>query len=363
MKVSVSDIALAGSELSYVLDAVRSRELSWHGAYVRRFEEAFARRVGSRHAITCCNGTAALHLALLAAGVGPGDEVIVPALTYVATANAVVYCGATPRLVDVHPSHWCLDVEAVDRAITPKTKAIVPVQLYGYWPDMDGLMHLANRRKIAVVEDAAEALGASWRGRHAGTFGITGAFSFYANKTITTGEGGMVVTDCDVAAARIRSLRAQCVDPKVHQYFHEAVGFNYRMTNVQAAIGYGQLEALNYFSQKRARVVMYYQRALAGFEHQMARTGAIPSDWMYSVLLPSGVSVSSVRERMAVTGVETRPMFLPLSHLPMFGSEHSYPVAEDISSRGISLPTHAGLDDTALTHVVSMFLKALEEAK
>jgi perosamine synthetase len=227
---------------------------------------------------------------------------------------------------------------------------------------MGHLMHLANRRGIAVVEDAAEALSATWRGRQAGTFGVTAAFSFYANKTITTGEGGMVVTHQRSLADQMRRLRAQGVDTTDHQYYHSVLGYNYRMTNLQAAVGCGQMEGLDYFLKQRARAVDFYRHALRDLQQQYLFPEATASDWMYSVLLPENVDIECVRNRMLSAGVETRPMFLPLSKLPMYETDETFPAAEAISSRGLSLPTHAGLTAEMTEHVVAVLRTALQEA-
>lgn len=360
MRIKVSDIQLTGAEKRYVLDAIERAELSWHGEYVRKFENAFSRYVDTRHAVSCCNGTAALHLALLALGIGPGDEVIVPALSYVATANAVRYCGAIPVFVDVHAQHWCMNVDEVDRAITPRTKAILVVQLYGHWPDMDGLLHLARRRQIPVVEDAAEALDGWWKSHPAGSCGVVSAFSFYANKTITCGEGGMVVTSDDAIAARVRHLCRQATDTSVHQYYHDAVGYNYRMTNLQAAVGLGQLEAMPTFMKRRHEVIAYYREKLRHLEMQTSAPGGIESAWMFAVLLPSESPVSNVRTYLDARDIETRPTFLPLPSLPMYTSERTFPVADAIARRGLCLPTHVGLSDANLSWVVACLNEAVK---
>jgi perosamine synthetase len=361
--IKVSDVTMFGNELRYVTEAVREGSVSWHGRFVREFETAFAQYVGSKHALACCNGTAALHLALEAAGIGPGDEVIVPVLTYVATANAVRHAGARPVFVDVDPTTWCMNVDEADRAITSRTKAILPVQLYGHWPDMGLLQHICKRRQLMLIEDAAEALTAHWKSQHAGTFGIAGAFSFFANKTITCGEGGMVVTNSDGVADTVRRLRAHGMEQSIHQYYHDRLGYNYRMTNLQAAVGLAQLETLPVLQSRRVEVVHYYRTHLSEFEQQWSSVTAIPSNWMFTVLVPKGVSVTDVRARMAEDGVETRPSFLPLSTLPMYSdSLRSFPVASDISNRGLCLPTHAGLTVAMLAHVETSFRKALQEA-
>lgn len=362
--IRVSDIVMEGNELAYVTDALTRRELSWHGEYVRRFEEAFANHVGSKFAVTCSSGTAALHLALLAIGIGPGDEVIMPVLTYVATANAVCYCGATPVFVDVRPDSWCLDHEEVEKAITRRTKVILPVQLYGHWPEMTALQALAHRHGLLIVEDSAEGLNARYNGRHAGTFGVAGIFSFYANKTITTGEGGMLVTDDPAVAHRVRLYREQGAETSKHQYHHSVVGYNYRMTNVQAAIGLAQLETVAQQEARRRDVIQYYRSKLRRHRYQelpiMAGPDSVASDWMFAMCVHER-PVSQVRHWMAAEGVETRPVFRPMHQLPMYWSDQKFPVAEEIALRGINLPTHAGLTLETVAHVCDVVESALRQ--
>ena len=236
--IPVSAPTLAGNEKRYVMDCLESNWISARGKYVEQFEAAFAEFCGVRHGVSCTNGTVALHLALLALGIGPGDEVIVPTLTFVATANAVRYCGATPVFVDCEPETWNIDPGLIESRITPKTKAIIVVHLYGHPVDMDAVMSLADRHGLFVVEDAAEAHGAIYRGRMVGSIGHIATFSFFGNKVISTGEGGMVTTDDAELARIVRLLKEQGMDPK-RRYWYPVVGYNYRMTNVTAAIGLG----------------------------------------------------------------------------------------------------------------------------
>ncbi|HHY55465.1 MAG TPA: DegT/DnrJ/EryC1/StrS family aminotransferase, partial [Chloroflexi bacterium] len=253
---------LNGREEKYLLDAVRSGWISSLGAYVTRFEEAFARFCGVRHAISVSNGTVAIHLALHALGIGPGDEVIVPSLTFVATANAVHYTGATPVFADVDPVTWCLDPADVRRRLTSRTRAVIPVHLYGHPAPMPDLQALAAEHDLLVIEDAAEAHGAAIVGRRVGGWGRIGAFSFYANKIITTGEGGMLTTDDDALAARCRMLRDHAMPPQ-RRYWHDEVGFNYRMTNLQAAVGVAQMERIDSFIRRKREIAARYREELA----------------------------------------------------------------------------------------------------
>ena len=239
--IPVAQPDLSGNEAKYLLHCVESQWVSSKGAYVERFEADFAAFCGVRESISCSSGTAALHLAMVALGIGPGDEVIVPTLTYIATVNAVRYCGATAVFVDSDPETMNIDPVDVHRKISSKTKAIVPVHLYGQCAEMDQLNELVSGRDIAIVEDAAEAHGATYRGRRAGSMSTIGAFSFFGNKIVTTGEGGMVTLDDGDLAQRVRLLRDQAAD-RQHPYWHSTIGFNYRMTNLQAALGVAQME-------------------------------------------------------------------------------------------------------------------------
>ncbi|MDT5270945.1 MAG: perosamine synthetase [Acidobacteriota bacterium] len=348
--IPVSSPSFVGREREYVLDCMESGWVSSAGKYIDRFEAAFADFCGVKHAVACCNGTAALHLGLLALGVGPGDEVIVPTLTFVATANAVTYCGARPVFADSEPETWNLDPAQVEAKITPRTKGIVAVHLYGHPADMDALRALASRHGLFLLEDAAEAHGALHRGRSAGSLGDLAAFSFYGNKIIATGEGGMVTTDDDALAARVRLLRGQGVDPE-RRYWFPVVGYNYRMMNIPAAIGLAQLERVDWHMGRRREVAAVYRQLLdgvAGLSWQAERDWARHAYWMFTVLLDEREADSRdpLIARLHEEGVETRPVFYPLHSLPPYRESargEEFPVAESLARRGISLPTWAGL--------------------
>jgi perosamine synthetase len=361
-RIPVAAPALVGREKEYVLDCLDSTWISSSGSYIERFEQAFAAFCGVRHAMTCTNGTVALHLALLALGVGPGDEVIVPTLTYVATANAVRYCGATPVFVDAEIDSWNMDPGAAARAVTGRTKAIVVVHLYGHPTDMDPIIDLARDHGLAVVEDAAEAHGAKYKGRTVGAIGDIATFSFYGNKIITTGEGGMVVTDDDDLAQTVRLLKGQGQDPN-RRYWFPVVGFNYRMTNVAAAIGLAQLERIDWHIARRREVAGWYREALADLpdvtlspELHWARNAF----WISCALLGEGAGISrdDVMESMDAQGIETRPFFYPLHTLPPYTQKGGeFPVAESLAARGINLPSSALLTE-AEVHDVARALTA-----
>jgi perosamine synthetase len=248
--IPVAAPMLAGNEKKYVMDCLDSNWISSRGTYIERFENAFADFCGARHALSCTNGTTALHLALLALGVGAGDEVIVPTLTFVATANAVTYCGARPVMIDAEPRTWNINPCLIEEKITPRTRGIIVVHLYGHPVDMDPVIEIARRHGLFVLEDAAEAHGAIYKGQVAGSIGDIATFSFFGNKVLSTGEGGMVVTNDPELASKIRLLKDQGMDPN-RRYWYPVIGYNYRMTNVAAAIGLAQVEKADWHIQQR----------------------------------------------------------------------------------------------------------------
>jgi perosamine synthetase len=339
----------------YVLDCVESGWISSLGEYVPRFEREFARFCEVRHAVATSNGTTALHLALATLGIGPGDEVLVPDLTFVATANVVRYTGATPVLVDAHPVTWALDVEDAARKVTARTRAIIPVHIYGHPADLDAVLVLARTHGLQVVEDAAEAHGARYKGRRVGGLGQIGAFSFYGNKIITTGEGGMVVTDDPALAQRAAFLRDHAMDPH-RRYYHPEIGFNYRMTNIQAAIGCAQMEQVEAILDRRKTIATTYQAELAGIPGLTpppAEPWAESVYWMYSVLVEPafGRSRDAVREGLRARGIDSRPFFVPLHELPPYRSAAPFPVATALAAKGINLPSGTGLRPEEISQV------------
>lgn len=331
----------------YVLDCVDSGWISSLGEYVGRFEREFARFCEARHGVACSNGTTALHLALVTLGIGPGDEVLVPDLTFVATANVVRYTGATPVLVDADPVTWTLDPADARRKVTSRTRAIIPVHIYGHPVDLDPLLELAAQHDLSVVEDAAEAHGARYKGRRVGAIGRIGAFSFYGNKIITTGEGGMLVTNDPALAERAAFLRDHAMDPR-RRYYHPEIGFNYRMTNIQAAIGCAQLEQAEAILDRRKAIAAAYYAGIAdvpGLTLPPAAPWAENVYWMYSVLIEPafGRDREAVREGLRARGVDSRPFFVPLHELPPYRSDAPFPRATALSRRGINLPSGTGL--------------------
>jgi perosamine synthetase len=347
--------SLDGHEEAYVCDAVRSGWISSLGSYVTRFEEEFARFCGVSHAVSVSNGTVALHLAIHALGIGAGDEVLVPSLTFVATANAVQYTGATPIFVDVDPVSWCMDPEDVRRRITPRTRAMVPVHLYGHPAPMAALRALAAEHQLWVIEDAAEAHGAAIDGRRTGGWGDVGTFSFYANKIITTGEGGMLTTDDSALAARCRMLRDHAMPPQ-RRYWHDEVGFNYRMTNLQAAVGVAQLERIHHFLERKRAIAALYRQELAGLPgitFAAERPGYTNVYWMASIQVapPYPLARDALIPVLRSRGIDSRPFFHPLDTLPPYRSDTPCPVALQLSRSGLNLPSSPTLTDEQVTYI------------
>ncbi len=365
--IPVAAPVFAGNEKAYVLDCMDSTWISSTGKYIERFEASFAEFCGVKHALGCCNGTVAVHLALLAAGVGPGDEVIVPTLTFIATANAVMYCGAKPVFVDSEPNTWNLDPAQLESKITPRTKAIIPVHLYGCPVDMDAVLAVARRHRLVVIEDAAEAPGAEYKGNKVGSMGHISTFSFFGNKIITTGEGGMVTTNDDALAEKVRRFKGQGVDPN-RRYWFPMIGYNYRMTNITAAIGLAQLEKVDWHLARRIEVAAWYRDELQGMRDvswQPEPTGSKNVYWMFTIVLNERVRINrdDVMARLKERGIETRPVFYPMHVMPPYqdaAQGAKFPVAESIARRGINLPTWAGLTRDDVRHVCRSLLESLK---
>lgn len=356
-RIPVSAPALAGNELKYVQDCLESSWISSTGEYIGRFERSFADFCQAKHAVACSNGTAALHLAIMALGIGPGDEVLMPTLTYVATANAVAYCGASPVFVDVDPGTWNIDVESLESHITAKTKGIIVVHLYGHPVDMDAVVQVAERHGLFIVEDAAEAHGAEYKGRRTGTLGHIATFSFYGNKIVTTGEGGMVVTNDQTLADKARLLKGQGMDPE-RRYWFPVLGYNYRLTNIAAAIGLAQMEKIDWHISQRRRIAGEYQERLGSHEKvafQEQKPWAKSAHWLPSIVLKEACkhSQAHVMKKLSDVGIETRPFFVPMHRLPMYQnvSRARYPVADWLADRGINLPAFAGLASDDVNYV------------
>jgi perosamine synthetase len=365
-RISVAEPKLSGREREYVLDCIDSTWISSVGKYIKAFEESFAAFCGVKHAVATNNGTTALHLALVAMGLRPGDEVLVPTVTYIATANAVRYCGANPVLVDVCFGTMNIDPLDLKRHLTPKTKGIIPVHLYGHPAEMGPIMEFAKAHGLFVLEDAAEAHGAEYLGRKVGAFGNCAIFSFFGNKIITTGEGGMVTTDDDELAEKLRLYRGQGMDLK-RRYWFPVVGYNYRMTNIEAAIGLAQLENVGRAISERERLAGWYNEALTPLANHIVLPLQAPWAkqvyWMYNIFLREGGEVrrDAVMKMLDELGIETRPVFYPMHVLPPYQQPSTFPLADLWTQRGINLPTHQMLthDDVsriadALAHAITV---------
>ena len=365
--IPVGAPALVGNEKAYVLDCLESTWISSSGKYIEGFEAAFADFCGVKYALSCCNGTVALHLALMALGVGPGDEVIVPTLTFVATANAVTYCGGRPVFVDSEPETWNLDPTQVETLITPRTKGIIVVHLYGHPVDMDPVIDIARKHALFVVEDAAEAHGAEYKGQRVGSLGDVATFSFYGNKILTTGEGGMVVTNDDALDTKVRQFKGQGMDPD-RRYWFPLVGYNYRMTNVVAAIGLAQLEKADWHIARRREIAEKYAQQLGGLPGislQPEKSWARNVYWMTCVVLSEDLPFSrdTFMAKLAEVGVETRPFFYPMHTLPMyreFAHGKSFPMADRLAARGINLPSSAALSEEDVAFVCEQIIQFFE---
>ena len=346
---------LGGNERRYVMDCLDSSWISSKGKYVTAFEERFSAYLGSAYATSVCNGTLALHLALLALGIGPGDEVILPTLTYIAAANASVYTGAVPVFVDSRADDWQMDAEDVRRKITPRTKAIMAVHLYGHPCDMDALTALARDHGLFLIEDCAEAIGTLYGDRHVGTFGDIAAFSFYGTKPNTSGEGGMVTTNDKTLIERARHFKGQGLAAH-REYWHDVIGYNYRMTNLCAAIGLAQLERIDEFVSRKRQLAEAYRRQLAGLPvtvHQECSNGR-HSYWMVSIMVEKAEQRDALRKHLADHGIETRPVFYPVHTMPMYSTRYQkHPVAEQLAWRGINLPSWPGLSEKNVADIAT----------
>jgi perosamine synthetase len=363
----VAQPCLSGNEKKYVMDCLDTTWISSVGKYITLFEERFAEFCGTRHAIATNNGTTALHLSLVALGVGPGDEVLIPTVTYVATANAVRYCGATPVLVDVCAETMNIDPRKIEAKVTGRTKGILPVHLYGHPAEMGPILETAGRHGLFVVEDAAEAHGAEYDGKRVGGFGNCATFSFFGNKIVTTGEGGMVTTNDEKLAARLLLLRGQGMDLK-RRYWFPVVGYNYRMTNIQAAIGVAQMETIDAALLARERLAGWYGAALAPLEDRIVLPTQAPWArsvyWMYNIFLREGGAErrDNVMRLLDAAGIETRPVFYPMHVMPPYRDLSPYPVADTWSPRGINLPTHQLLRPEDVRRIADELSTALSVA-
>ncbi len=346
---------LEGNEKKYVDECLDSTWISSKGKFIERFESQFASYVGIDHAISVCNGTVALHLAIIALGIQPGDEIIVPTLTYVASANTIVHAGAKPVFVDSLLSTWQIDPQDIERKITPRTKAIMAVHLYGHPCDMNPILDICRKHQLLLIEDCAEAFGSTYEGKHVGVFGDIATFSFFGNKTITTGEGGMVISRHPQIHELARRLKGQGIS-KEKQYWHDLIAYNYRMTNIGAAIGLAQLEKADEILAKKRRIAGWYRKYLAELplrtDHEVENV--INSYWMCNIMLDKAEDRDPLRAHLLEKGVETRPFFYPVHQMPMYAITEKFPMAESLSQRGISLPSYPSLTEENIAEIASM---------
>lgn len=365
--IPVAKPQLSPRERELVLDCVDSAWISSLGRHILEFERSFAAFCGARFGVATSNGTTALHLALAALGVGPGDEVLLPALTFVATAAAVAYTGAQPVFVDSEAATYNLDPDLIEAALTPRSKGIIAVHLYGHPARMEAILHVAGRHGLWVLEDAAEAHGAQvrlsgWDWQPVGSLGRASCFSFYGNKIITTGEGGMVLSDDEELVARLRLLRDHGMDPQ-RPYWHPVVGYNYRMTNLQAALGVAQVERIEAILAHKAAIAQQYNQRLSGvpgLRPPPAQPWARPVNWLYSLVVEPSFPLSrdDLRLFLLKQGVDSRPFFTPLHLLPPYRSGQNLPLAEDLAARGISLPSGPAITPAEIDQVCEILAQA-----
>ncbi len=362
-KIPVYQPELGGNERKYVLDCLDSGWISSKGKYVSLFENSFAEYVGLKHAASVSNGTVALHLAMLALGIGPGDEVIVPTLTYISSVNAIMYAGAKPVFVDSLSDTWQIDPLDVEAKITINTKAIMAVHLYGHPCDMDALTFIAKKNRIYLIEDCAEAIGSKYKGQNVGTFGDISTFSFFGNKTITTGEGGMVLSNNKKLHEKVVHLKGQGL-AKNREYWHNVIGYNYRMTNICAAIGLAQIEQVQDFIDRKARVAERYREHFhnSNILYHLPHNDVTHAYWMCSILVPDPVHREPIRDYLKSCGIETRPLFYPIHTMPMYSiNSRKYIIAEDLASRGVNLPSFPSLSDDQIDYIANSIKKYYDE--
>jgi perosamine synthetase len=365
--IPVNEPTIGAQEMAYVRECLETGWISSAGRFIDRFETEFAAYCGMKHGVAVANGTVALELAVASLGIGAGDEIIMPTFTIISCAQAAVYNGATPVLVDSDPDTWCMDVSQVEAKITPRTRAIMPVHIYGHPVDMDPLRELADTYGLFIIEDAAEAHGAKYRGRRCGGLGDVSCFSFYANKVITTGEGGMVLTSDDAVAEIARSKRNLCFQSE-RRFYHTELGYNFRLTNLQAALGVAQLERIDEIVARKIEVGGAYTRGLKGLPLHLPvqREWASNVYWMYGVVLDdsTGLDATEFAALLAVRGVQTRPFFLGMHEQPalwdrgLFVGEH-YLVAERLARKGLYLPSGTALTDEQLGETIAAVSEVL----
>ena len=359
--IPISNSDLTGNESIYLENCIKSNWISSLGEYVSSFESKFSKLIETKHSLSCSNGTVALHLALLGLEIKPGDEIIVPSFTFIATINSILYCGAIPVFVDIDPITWCLDANDTKEKISKKTKAILVVHLYGNPADMNEISVIAKYNNLYVIEDCAESLGAIYDEKPTGGFGDISCFSFYGNKLITSGEGGMVSTNNSDLFEKIKTLRDHGMSP-TKRYYHEMIGYNYRFTNLQAAVALAQLERIDEFLKRRKEIFELYSELLNIPEIQLPFQGneiKKPVNWLYTIILKKGDRDNLIKV-LKENNIDSRPTFFPCHQMPFINSNILLPITIDISSKGISLPTFIGLNDSEIRKISKVIIDTLQ---
>lgn len=366
--ILVNEPVLGENETKYVVDCLQTGWISSAGAYIEKFEQQWANYCGMHHGIAVSNGSAALQIAVGCLQLEPGDEVILPSFTIISCIQAITYNGLKPVLVDCEPDTWCMDVSQIEAKITPRTRAIMPVHMYGHPVDMDPVIELANRYGLKIIEDAAQVHGGEYKGRKCGGMGDISCFSFFANKIITTGEGGMLLTNDDTYADRARKLRNLCFEPG-RRFVHRELGFNYRLTNMQAAIGLAQVEKIDQLVRRKIEIGQYYLsklKSVPGIELPVERAWAKNLYWMFGLILDesTGETADSIAKKLREEGIETRPYFLGMHEQPIFKSQglfegETYPITERIARQGFYIPTGLNLTQEIQDQVVDKLRNVL----
>jgi perosamine synthetase len=360
--IPVYEPYLIGNEKKYVNQCLDSNWISSKGEFINKFETKFASYIKVKHATTVSNGTVALHLALMALSIRKGDEVILPTLSYVASANSVKYVGAKPVFVDSEKDSWNIDPKKIEARITSKTKAIMAVHLYGAICNVKELKKICEKNNLYLIEDVAEGFGTKYNNKYAGTFGDVSTFSFYGNKTITTGEGGMVVSNDKKVIEKVKYLKNQAVS-NTKEYWHDDVGYNYRMTNICAAIGLAQLENADLIIKKKIQISCWYKKFLtdSNVNFQKESTNSLHSFWMISIIVENKKLRDEIRQELKNNNIETRPLFPPMHTLPMYLEDNSYQIAESLSERGINLPSYPGLNIDQVSRICKIINKTIKK--
>ena len=353
-------------EKTYVNDCLDTNWISSRGKYVKLFEDRFKNFIKIKYAVSVVNGTAALHVALLALGIGEKDEVITPTFTYIATANAINYVGASIKFVDSKITSWQIDEDKISNHITSKTRAVLVPHIYGQACEMNKIKQICKKNKLFLIEDCAESFGSYYRNKHVGTFGDVSTFSFFGSKTITTGEGGMVVTNNYKIAEKVERLKMVGNDKDIH-FWHNIVGYNYRMTNICAAIGLGQLSKTKFILKKKRNIFQIYKKNLINLPISLHEEypNTIHSYWLVSIMLNNEIKRDKLRNYLNNLNIETRPTFYPIHTMPMYYNKkykNKFPIASQLGRRGINLPSGPKLSEKNIIFVCNQIKRFFYES-